>query len=82
MISMILRLKNGHKQIYDEINKIEVSGSVMTISTFKSQYICINLDDLSSFELKYPQSKSAKAFAIFKQVVNELGGELNDNEND
>ena len=77
---MTIYLKNGHTTTYDEVNKVQVHDDLMTISTFKSQYIYIKSSDLSSFELNYPQAKSAKAFAIFKQIISELGGVLNDND--
>ena len=76
MISMAIYLKNGQKLDYSEINKVQVKDNSMTLSTFKGQYAYVKLEELSTFELKYPQSKAPKAYAIFKQVVTKLGGDI------
>lgn len=80
MIKMQLCLKNGQQLVYDEINKVFIEGNTMTLSTFRGQYVYVNLNEVASFELKYPQAKAPKAFAMFKQIIQQInGGGSNEN---
>lgn len=72
MIKMQICLKNGQYLTYDEINKVFIEDNIMTLSTFRGQYAYIDVNEIASFELKYPQNKAAKAFAIFKQLISQI----------
>jgi len=72
---MQICLKSGHQLSYDEVNKVFIEDGYMTLSTFRGQYTCINVQDIASFELKYPQNKAPKAFAIFKQLLSQIKNE-------
>ena len=74
MINMSIYLKSGQVLTYTELNKVFVEDGYMTLSTFKGQYLYLNTDDIAGFELKYPQSKSPKAYAMFKQITDQLNG--------
>ena len=69
---MTIYLKNGQHLMYKEINKVFVEDSILTLSTFKGQYAYLNINEVAAFEMKYPQSKSSKAYAMFKQLVTEF----------
>lgn len=75
MIKMQICLKNGQVLSYEEINKVMVENGTMTLSTFRGQYVYVDVNDIASFELKYPQSKASKAFAMFKQLVQQIKGD-------
>jgi len=72
MIEMAVYLKNGQCLTYKEINKVFVEDGLMTISTFRGQYSCLNINEVVAFEMKYPQAKASKAYAMFKQLVTEF----------
>jgi hypothetical protein len=69
---MTLFLNNGQILNYDEVNKVFVENGLLTVSTFKGQYVCIPLSNLSGFEFQYPQSKAKKTFAMFKLITSQL----------
>ena len=75
MIKMQICLRNGQVLSYEEINKVMVEDNIMTLSTFRGQYVYVNINDIVSLELKYPQTKSSKAFAMFKQLVQQMRGD-------
>lgn len=72
MIKALIYLKNGQQLSYDEINKIFIEDDLMLLSTFRGQYICLNINEIVGFEVKYPQTKSSKAYAMFKQLTSQF----------
>ena len=75
MIKMQIYLKNGQQLSYNEINKVFIENGTMTLSTFKGQYLCLNINEIIGFEMSYPQAKSSKAYAMFKQLTSQFQGD-------
>jgi len=82
MIKVQIYLKCGQQIQLDELNKAMIEGDYLMLSTFRGQYICIDTNEIASFEVRYPQNKAPKAYAIFRQIVDQLsGGVYNENNN-
>ena len=78
MIKVQIFMKNGLQVTYEELNKIMVEDSLLSLSTFKGQYVCMRLDDIVGLEIKYSQGKASKAYAMYKQLIEQMRGDLNE----
>ena len=71
-------MKNGLQVTYEELNKIMIEDSLLSLSTFRGQYACMRLNDIVGLEIKYSQGKASKAYAMYKQLIEQMRGDSNE----
>lgn len=78
MIKVQIFMKSGLQVTYEELNKIMIEDSLLSLSTFRGQYVCVRLDDIAGLEIKYSQGKASKAYAMYKQLIEQMRGGSNE----